>query len=130
MGMLNSFTRDVYADCSGGLVHCRAAERPSHNWPPPLPSARHFLTLGVCLERLGDIRMPAGITSKLTSQAKMTIPQPVRVALNLHPGDEVVYRIDDGQVLLTKATAVTRDDPFRAFEEWSPEADRRAYGNL
>jgi antitoxin PrlF len=70
------------------------------------------------------------ITSKLTSKAQTTIPQPVRVALNLQPGDEIVYRIDDGQVVLTKAAAITRDDPFKTFEEWNSEADRRAYGNL
>jgi len=70
------------------------------------------------------------ITSKLTSKAQTTIPQPVRMALNLRPGDELVYSIDDGQVVLSKADTIARDDPFKTFEEWDSEADRRAYGDL
>ena len=38
------------------------------------------------------------ITSKLTSKAQTTIPQPVRIALHLREGDEIVYRIEDGLV--------------------------------
>jgi antitoxin PrlF len=30
------------------------------------------------------------VTSKLTSKSQITIPQPVRAALGLHPGDEIV----------------------------------------
>jgi antitoxin PrlF len=70
------------------------------------------------------------VTSKLTSKSQTTIPQPVRAALGLHPGDEIVYRIDDGQVVLTKARRAERDDPFKTFEEWDSEADRQAYANL
>lgn len=70
------------------------------------------------------------LTSKLTSKSQTTIPQPVRVALGLHPGDEIVYRIDDGQVVLTKAQEARRDDPFKTFAEWDSEADRQAYADL
>jgi antitoxin PrlF len=70
------------------------------------------------------------ITSKLTSKAQTTIPRPVRAALDLRPGDELVYRIEDGRVVLTKAEAPTLDDPFKTFAEWDSEADRSAYGNL
>lgn len=70
------------------------------------------------------------ITSKLTTKAQTTIPQPIRAALNLQPGDEIAYRIDDGRVVLTKAERVPRDDPFKTFEEWDSEADRRAYEGL
>lgn len=70
------------------------------------------------------------VTSKLTSKSETTIPQPVRAALGLHPGDEIAYRIDDGQVVLTKARTAERDDPFRTFEEWDSEADRQAYTDL
>lgn len=38
------------------------------------------------------------IVSKLTSKAQTTIPQPVRAALGLEPGDEVVYEIVDERV--------------------------------
>jgi len=48
--------------------------------------------------------MSAMITSKLTSKAQTTIPQPVRVALHLREGDAIAYRIEDGRVILSKAT--------------------------
>ena len=71
------------------------------------------------------------IVSKLTSKAQTTIPQPVRAALGLKPGDELLYEIVDEQVILTKARrGPTTDDPFRTFEEWSSEADTRAYADL
>jgi antitoxin PrlF len=71
------------------------------------------------------------ITSKLTSKAQTTIPQPVRAALGLEEGDEIVYEIEDGRAVLTKARGRTSaDDPFRSFSEWSSEADRKAYAKL
>ncbi len=71
------------------------------------------------------------ITSKLTTKAQTTIPQPVRTALRLQPGDELIYEIDDQRVILTKARrGGNTDDPFRTFSEWSPEADTKAYGKL
>ena len=71
------------------------------------------------------------IVSKLTSKAQTTIPQPVRAALGLKPGDELVYEIVDQRVILTKAQSATKsDDPFRTFKEWSTEADAKAYGDL
>jgi antitoxin PrlF len=71
------------------------------------------------------------ITSKLTSKAQTTIPQPVRAALRLKEGDELVYTIEEGRVVLTKAHHDGEtDDPFRTFSEWDTEADRKAYGNL
>lgn len=74
--------------------------------------------------------MTAMITSKLTSKAQTTIPQPVRIALHLREGDEIAYRIEDGRVLLSKATQEAEEDPFVLFSEWDSEADRRAYGQL
>lgn len=71
------------------------------------------------------------ITSKLTSKAQTTIPQPIRTALGLRPGDELLYEIVDGRVLLARAQReTTTDDPFRTFEEWRSEADARAYADL
>ncbi|MBU2810986.1 transcriptional regulator [Acidithiobacillus thiooxidans] len=70
------------------------------------------------------------ITSKLTSKAQTTIPQPVRVALHLREGDAIAYRIEDGRVILSKATQEAEEDPFVLFSEWDSEADRRAYGQL
>lgn len=71
------------------------------------------------------------IVSKLTSKAQTTIPQAVRAALGLEQGDAIHYEIVDDRVILTKARPRTEgDDPFRTFEEWATDADRRAYGNL
>lgn len=70
------------------------------------------------------------ITSKLTSKAQTTIPLPVRNALRVRDGDELVYQIEGNRVTLSKRRAVSSDDPFRSFEEWNTEADRRAYAKL
>ncbi len=70
------------------------------------------------------------ITSKLTTKAQTTIPQPVRSALHLSPGDEIAYVIEDTRVVLTRVAVEATEDPFATFEEWNSEADRRAYANL
>ena len=70
------------------------------------------------------------ITSKLTSKAQTTIPQAVRAALDLSPGDEIAYVIEDGRVSLLKAAAGRADDPFATFTEWASDADRRNYAGL
>ena len=71
------------------------------------------------------------ITSKLTTKAQTTIPQPVRKALRLQAGDELIYEIDDHCVIVTKAARGKKaDDPFRTFDEWNTAADAKAYGKL
>ncbi|MCL4779856.1 MAG: type II toxin-antitoxin system PrlF family antitoxin [Gammaproteobacteria bacterium] len=71
------------------------------------------------------------ITSKLTTKAQTTIPQPIRAALHLREGDELAYQIDGARVILTKANGVKEvDDPFRTFSEWDSAADKKAYGRL
>jgi antitoxin PrlF len=74
--------------------------------------------------------MRAMITSKLTSKAQTTVPQPVRAALRLVEGDELAYEIDGGRVILTKASDRGVEDPFGAFSEWDSDADRKAYAGL
>ena len=71
------------------------------------------------------------ITSKLTSKAQTTIPQPVRAALRLRGGDEIAYVIEAGRVVLTRAQPdKMADNPFRAFAEWDSPADVEAYAGL
>lgn len=70
------------------------------------------------------------ITSKITSKAQTTIPQPVRSALRVGGGDELAYRIESDHVILTKAKPEPIDGPFATFHEWASEADQRAYGDL
>lgn len=73
------------------------------------------------------------ITSKLTRKGQTTIPQAVRAALGVKPGDEIAYAIADGHVLLTKAAPATLrrgEDPFAAFWEWRTPEDDEAFGDL
>jgi antitoxin PrlF len=71
------------------------------------------------------------ITSKITSKAQTTIPQPVRVALGLKEGDDVAYQIEGDRVVLTKSRpSQGADDPFAAFGEWSSAADRDGYAGF
>jgi len=76
------------------------------------------------------------ITSKLTSKAQTTIPQAVRIALGVGPGDEIAYAIEGGHVLLTKARprklrrGAPFEDPFAAFWEWDTPEDEEAFGDL
>jgi antitoxin PrlF len=81
--------------------------------------ARKFLTSGEAM-----------ITSKLTSKAQTTIPQPVRAALNLHEGDALQYTFEGSRVVLSKVEARAADDPFRTFDEWYGDADEQAYASL
>jgi antitoxin PrlF len=80
--------------------------------------------------------VPILITSKLTSKAQTTIPQPVRVALGVAEGDELAYQIEDGRVVLTKAprrrgpAAGPFENPFATFTEWDSEADIKVFANL
>lgn len=70
------------------------------------------------------------IKSKLTTKSQTTIPQPVRAALDLRPGDEVVYEIEGDRAILRKAEGEPVEDPFATFSEWDGEADRKAYADL
>ncbi|HXT82272.1 MAG TPA: type II toxin-antitoxin system PrlF family antitoxin [Acetobacteraceae bacterium] len=76
------------------------------------------------------------ITSKLTSKAQTTVPQPVRVALGVAEGDELAYAIEEGRVILTKAPKkpVHRgdpiEDPFSAFWEWDSPEDQQDFAGL
>lgn len=70
------------------------------------------------------------ITSRLTTKSQTTIPQPVRAALRLNPGDSIFYEIDGDRVVVRRVSSGLRDDPFVTFEEWGSEADHRAYANL
>ncbi|WP_159718222.1 AbrB/MazE/SpoVT family DNA-binding domain-containing protein [Geminicoccus flavidas] len=67
------------------------------------------------------------ITSRITSKAQTTIPQPVRAALDLKTGDELVYEIQEDRVIITKPKQRPAEDPFATFNEWESEADQEAY---
>lgn len=67
----------------------------------------------------------------IISKAQTTIPQPVRLALQLREGDEIAYAIEAGRVVPTRAQPdAAADHPFRTFAEWSGPADTEAYAGL
>jgi len=76
------------------------------------------------------------ITSKLTSKSQTTIPQAVRAALGVQEGDEIAYTIEQGRVVITKAsTRLPRkgdplEDPFAAFWEWDSKEDEEDFADL
>jgi antitoxin PrlF len=70
------------------------------------------------------------ITSKITSKSQTTVPQSIRMALRLQPGDEIAYEIQADRVVITKLETAATDDPFKTFGEWDGDADRKAYAGL
>jgi antitoxin PrlF len=66
----------------------------------------------------------------ITSKAQTKIPAPVRTAPSLKAGDELVHSVEGDRVILTRGDRGPVDDPFATFDEWSSEADKRAYGEL
>ena len=72
----------------------------------------------------------AMIHGRLTAKAQTTVPLAVRHALNLAPGDGIVWTVEpNGRVTVSRLEAPT-DDPFAEFSEWAGEADARAYADL
>ena len=69
------------------------------------------------------------IRSKLTAKAQTTVPQSVRIALGLEPGDELVYEIEGNRAVLRKASTEL-EDPFALFTEWAGEIDSEDYADF
>jgi AbrB family looped-hinge helix DNA binding protein len=42
------------------------------------------------------------VSAKITSKGQVTIPLSVREALDLHEGDEVVFRVENSRALMAK----------------------------
>jgi antitoxin PrlF len=73
------------------------------------------------------------LASTLTSKGQATIPAEIRKALNLKPGDVIVFEIKNHKATLTKA------EPFdyryhrtlsHTLSEWDSAADDEAYRDL
>lgn len=80
-------------------------------------------------------REPAMPTlAKLTAKGQTTVPQPIRAALDLHPGDTIEWELaDDGSARVRRVTPMDLEY-LRALEgtlsEWAGDADEAAYRDL
>lgn len=70
------------------------------------------------------------ITSRLSVKSQTVLPRAVRAHLGVGPGDELVYELRRGEVVIRRRNAGVSEDPFVLFEEWAGEADEEAYGHL
>jgi len=68
--------------------------------------------------------------SRVTATSQTTVPQAVRRALQVNPGDCLEYLIDGSNVMLRKAQSAGPEDPFAQFDEWSSEGDCKAYASF
>ena len=73
------------------------------------------------------------IFSRLTSESQTTVPDAVRQALGLQPGDALIYVIEDGQVRLKKLDPEDVED-LRILKitlsEWDSPEDAAAFDDL
>ena len=74
--------------------------------------------------------MSETLRAKLSTKSQAVIPKPVRDRLGVGPGDLVEFEIRDGEVLIRRAAAGERIDPFAVFHEWGSEADEDAFADL
>jgi AbrB family looped-hinge helix DNA binding protein len=73
------------------------------------------------------------LTSRLTSKGQATIPVEVRRALRLKEGDNVLFEMQKGKVMLRRAEALDRAFlklAESAFEEWNSPEDEAAFREL
>lgn len=55
------------------------------------------------------------IRSKVTSKSQTTLPKVLRAALDIGPGDEVGYILEQGRAIMVKANAEDQDTAVGAF---------------
>ncbi len=71
------------------------------------------------------------IISKFTHKAQTTLPEAVREALNLQPGDEIAYAVTQGRAVMTRFNPMPAESgPFALFAEWLSDEDVEAYRSL
>lgn len=66
------------------------------------------------------------IMGRITSKSQTTVPLAVRRALGVGPGDVIGYEINGSEVMLRRASKVSRDpfvNPYANFTEWADELD-------
>lgn len=68
--------------------------------------------------------------SRIDNRGRTTLPAAVREALSLRPGDVLVYDVEARSVTLRRIDAAEVMETFATFDEWSSEADEKAYSKL
>jgi antitoxin PrlF len=71
------------------------------------------------------------IHSRVTSKAQVTVPREIRKLLGLETGDELIWSVDGGRVVVSRVSR-SRDpfvNPFANFTEWADDLDS-AYDDL
>jgi antitoxin PrlF len=89
--------------------------------------------MGMLLLRCYSEKVTMMKPSRLTAKYQTTIPREVRKYLGLKQGDAVAFEIQDGQVVVRKATALDMEYASAlsgTLEEWASEHDEKAYGSL
>jgi len=72
--------------------------------------------------------------AKITSKGQATVPQEIRAALKVSPGDLIAWEVDARGVAMVRRVEPLDLDYLRAVEatlgEWATEADEQAYRGL
>lgn len=72
--------------------------------------------------------------SKVTAKGQITIPQDVRAALHVTPGDLIAWEVDAEGTATVRRVQPLDIEYLRAVEgtlsEWAGEADEKAYREL
>jgi antitoxin PrlF len=69
------------------------------------------------------------IRSRITAKSQTTVPQAVRRALGVGPGDDIGWEIDGNKVTLC-VISMSSDpfaNPFAMFTEWADDIDTEAF---
>lgn len=72
--------------------------------------------------------------AKITAKGQTTIPQDVRTALHIAPGDLIVWELGDDGTATVRRVQPLDIEYLRALQgtlsEWSSQADEEAYSEL
>jgi len=75
--------------------------------------------------------MPAAeSTARVSTKAQLVLPKRVREKLGVGTGDLVRFVERDGAIVIERLERDPFEDPFALFDEWSFEADKKAYDEL
>lgn len=65
-----------------------------------------------------DMDASALLRGSIRTKGVVTIPQEIRRQVHLSEGDEVIFTVEDGRVVLTPATVIPRDQAWFWTQKW------------